>query len=973
MAWQLIYTSSPKLLQAGRTGFGTVAKHTTLRPGVVSELERCSQFSRAEGLDPDRVLFYHRTLSSGGEQYHVLSRVRDDGADYTGRTNHIAHHIVFSASEAAELTAEGITPADAILWLCRQSLWVDSWHNEPCEFGPEQEIPAGNIQASLQLPARYWESSTGRAANAAILAPGRVGEACWILHPGDSEARLLPLFGEALLLHPAPWRVSFASDLQPTDRQEEIAWRGITSASPLREAASQSVRPTLDLHDPESLPPPSPEFTHLAEYGAQEPISPVQPLPAPSAISAPGSSQESPTPSPSSGERIAVAAHKPSLSRLKSTRSAAASRSSAPGSKAPLVVALLLALLLISGAGAYFLTKYNRQVAVGEFNAQFEELKRACVPHLTGSGLSESVTDVPALKRGTEGLKEITGEISKLEFSNAIKRSEELSKKFGRDAVSGELLSFFPDLSDKLKKHQKERIYKLLAAGEIDEAVKVDMSTLDEGNLAVLLREIQAAIDAEKKELESREILERIAGISNAAKHATKLDDVADKSKLDEWLTAKGKVFSGKYLNRQNENTFSDSAENFSQKFPDPIFKGLERFSAFAEAGRQFSSSSLSEDAFIGVAGAVPKWFLQSQQLEPEATASEMSSSVPSLDSGPVVQPPSTKVLSWRIFESPEQCKTYIEKEKRPELPLIEVNNLHVPIKPPFGKVVEWRPAHWKAITAKQLVLETEKRYEVLLVKNTGVSETGISFLLEAGIEFSEGKQEVKISPEFFSAVERFFEGESPVPIESTIVKYRLNEIRGPSVIDRGTLHIDLNPDTKVAKSKKPTDKSATKEEIENEKKKANLFAQEVLTDSKKAWSTEYVQGEVKSLLKIEAEKLKTRASNSNQRKPIEDLEFAVSVIGRAGESLSAALTKIRQKEGFLQLELKHQNALSAEQISIVEGIMKLEDEFDLIAAPTPTPTPPRKITSEEFFQNFSIGIYKGGDKSPIISFSFKP
>jgi hypothetical protein len=46
MAWQLIYTSAPRLLEAGRSGFGTVARHRQIGPLLVSACERASQFAR---------------------------------------------------------------------------------------------------------------------------------------------------------------------------------------------------------------------------------------------------------------------------------------------------------------------------------------------------------------------------------------------------------------------------------------------------------------------------------------------------------------------------------------------------------------------------------------------------------------------------------------------------------------------------------------------------------------------------------------------------------------------------------------------------------------------------------------------------------------------------------------------------------------------------------------------------------------
>ena len=52
MAWQLIYTSAPRLLEAGLTGFGTVARHRAIPPLVVKAVERISQFARLPGYDP---------------------------------------------------------------------------------------------------------------------------------------------------------------------------------------------------------------------------------------------------------------------------------------------------------------------------------------------------------------------------------------------------------------------------------------------------------------------------------------------------------------------------------------------------------------------------------------------------------------------------------------------------------------------------------------------------------------------------------------------------------------------------------------------------------------------------------------------------------------------------------------------------------------------------------------------------------
>jgi len=278
MAWQLVYTSAPALIEAGRSGFGTVARPEAIRPALQTELERISQFSREQGLSKNRILFYHRVLDLRGERYHVLSRIKDAGSDYTGRTNHIAHHIVLTAAEAEQCyRTTRCSPADMILWVTSNGLWRDQWNESARLFDSTEEIAVGAIPARLSLPAVSWGSVTGAAANAAILAPGGAAtEGCWLLYREDQSAEVLPLIGEALCLHSNPWAISFSTDTQPTDRIEEIQWRGVALGSPLERTALQSVRPVLDLGNPTSLPLPVDAFAHLAETGlrkAPEPAS----------------------------------------------------------------------------------------------------------------------------------------------------------------------------------------------------------------------------------------------------------------------------------------------------------------------------------------------------------------------------------------------------------------------------------------------------------------------------------------------------------------------------------------------------------------------------------------------------------------------------------------------------------------------------------------------------------------------------
>jgi hypothetical protein len=270
MALQLIYTSAPRLLQAGRTGFGTVAAHPGIPSWLVGEIERASQFSRVPGLDSARVVLRHMIFGQGDRVHHVLSRIQDAGADYTGRTNHIAHHFVFTAAEAVKATALGVTPVDALAFLESHKLWQASWDAEPRPLGDDEILPVESIPKTITLPAEtYWGALVpGRPECAAILAPGKTSEACWIVYPQGWGNAIVYAMGESLALHSNPWGVSFANDLQPTDNEQQIAWRGIPTDSPLLHKAQSSVRPCIDLSNPNDLQfQPVPEYTEEARTG----------------------------------------------------------------------------------------------------------------------------------------------------------------------------------------------------------------------------------------------------------------------------------------------------------------------------------------------------------------------------------------------------------------------------------------------------------------------------------------------------------------------------------------------------------------------------------------------------------------------------------------------------------------------------------------------------------------------------------
>ena len=167
MAYQLVYTSAAKLLDAGRSGFGTVARSKSINSLVVSTIERASQFANLRGLDRNRVIFVHRRVTAGSSRFHVLTRIVDAGVDYTGRTNHIAHHLIVTQEEANKAAACGVTPADVL----RQYPWLDRWDGSARFFESSEDVPMEIFRPDgKNSGSQYWSSVTGNPSHARLLA-----------------------------------------------------------------------------------------------------------------------------------------------------------------------------------------------------------------------------------------------------------------------------------------------------------------------------------------------------------------------------------------------------------------------------------------------------------------------------------------------------------------------------------------------------------------------------------------------------------------------------------------------------------------------------------------------------------------------------------------------------------------------------------------------------------------------------------
>ena len=187
--YQLVYTSAPRLLEAGKTGFGTVARSRQLPQPLVSYLERLSGFDRAAGVD---AYFLYSSFAMGNLVYHTFTRIGDCGVDYTRRTNHIAHHWILPQDDSTLPLILQTTPAAIMAAL--QCQWLTEWQDFPRWYEePFQQI----LPASMQGDA--WAHFTGDANNRYWLDTKETADGANIILPETSSDRdTLNLLHEAM-------------------------------------------------------------------------------------------------------------------------------------------------------------------------------------------------------------------------------------------------------------------------------------------------------------------------------------------------------------------------------------------------------------------------------------------------------------------------------------------------------------------------------------------------------------------------------------------------------------------------------------------------------------------------------------------------------------------------------------------------------------------------------------------------------
>jgi hypothetical protein len=147
MPRQLIYTSVPRGLTPGQSGYCTVARSRDLREALIPHIEKLSYYTPESNQNP--IVCAHRILDVRGTKFHILTRIVDAGLDFTKRRSFLAHHLIFEPHEIAT----SATPAEIFLhW----KGWLQQWHGDPQWLEDNRPLPARSHHTAAFPKSDLW-------------------------------------------------------------------------------------------------------------------------------------------------------------------------------------------------------------------------------------------------------------------------------------------------------------------------------------------------------------------------------------------------------------------------------------------------------------------------------------------------------------------------------------------------------------------------------------------------------------------------------------------------------------------------------------------------------------------------------------------------------------------------------------------------------------------------------------------------
>ena len=228
---ELVYTSTPRGIEKGSSGFCTVACSRSIARPLKSTLESISAYKEIypahhEKAYANPVNYSYLKLKTSSGSHCIFSRIAFAGVDYTGRSNKIAHHICLDANDVN--TYSSLSPATII---SKKNTFFSSWDEDPQYFEKDWRTLATGEES---LQANYWREVTGDSGWAAHLAEQYTkapGNHLYIVY--DEGVDPLKLIKESIVLLDKEdrWDVTFSTYFTEHILGSDCKWRCVLRGS----------------------------------------------------------------------------------------------------------------------------------------------------------------------------------------------------------------------------------------------------------------------------------------------------------------------------------------------------------------------------------------------------------------------------------------------------------------------------------------------------------------------------------------------------------------------------------------------------------------------------------------------------------------------------------------------------------------------------------------------------------------------
>jgi len=387
VADQIIFTSAVRGIKPGASGYCTVLRSPGIRPALEQALEKLSVFEHTK-CNRGRVTYSYRQIEIRDTTYFALSRISDTDKDYTGRTNFLAHHLVFQKEEIPDLS-----PADILLtW----SGWCQQWSGEPREEPVDvqslQQIPA------IKPPVRIWKEQAIGVDGAIKLASDT--QSLFVLRSKEcTDSSLLQLVAEALAVrakfnqsYKYTWTTSFSVGLAAVGSAKTFKWLVVRDAD---DYALPKAGTLIDLDT--TLPggtTANEELSAIAREGEFRPAAKPIPLSSEKSIADRLSTPESGGGAAPRGQRgRPVGKHEPRILKLglgHEVRNEAGNVATSPPKKRKWLYTLVcLVILLVAAGGVWFYLDQAQPSVNQNYERQYNDMLDLYDKHIDGGGSTD--------------------------------------------------------------------------------------------------------------------------------------------------------------------------------------------------------------------------------------------------------------------------------------------------------------------------------------------------------------------------------------------------------------------------------------------------------------------------------------------------------------------------------------------------------------------------------------------------------